>query len=157
MKLFFAIVQAIILGALTFLIFDNAVDEYKGLTDADLSALAQEYFSRGDDKNQRIYASFEDAEKAAKYKISIGKKVQAASDMELRSKGVMMVGALSVLGFIGWFIVYFLTHVTTKPREAARFSPWERFSRYFLYPTALVSGLGGLLAFWWARYIIETL
>ena len=122
MKVFFAIVQAIILGVITWMIFNSTVNKYKGLATAEPSALAQNYFAdpyknSTDSSGQKMYTTIEAAQKVAERDIAIGKKVQATSGMKLGSKRVLMTGALSVVGFIGWFIAYFIIYITTKPLE----------------------------------------
>lgn len=162
MKLFFAIVQAIILGGGSWIIFNSQVNEYKEIATAEPIALAQKYFDDTsknliDANGQKKYATVDEALMDAERDIGIGKKVQSTSGMKLGIKRVLMTVALSCLGFIGWFIAFFIVSITTYPLQDVLDSIWGNFVRYFLVPTAVVSSLGGGVAIIWAEYMMQTL
>jgi hypothetical protein len=162
MKVFFAILQAIILGIITWIIFSSLVNKYKGLATAEPTTLAQKYFedtskNSTDDKGQQKYLNVEAAQEDAERDIAIGKKIQATGGMELNSKRLMITVAISVLGFVGWFIAYFIVYITTYPLQVVLDSIWGNFVRFFLGPTAAVSILGGLIASLWADHMIRSL
>ena len=150
MKMFCAIILAIFYGASAYLGFEALLGKYKKLAKEEPTSLAQKYFEgTGPIKDgaltvggKKEYESFYLALEDAKRDINHGKRLQETSGAQLISKRVMLIGGLSILGFVSFYFLYFAIYITTNPLEDLLDTPLGNFFRYYFMTTACSAVFG---------------
>lgn len=145
MKLFFALIQSVILALIAWYVFDSTVQKYQGLSSLDTNTLAQRYLTekvQEDGIEQPKYPTLADAATQAEKDITTGKNLINAGAVKIGASRLALIVGSAVGGFFTWFIAFFIVYITTKPLTTLSDSIWGNFARYFLGPIFTITFLG---------------